>query len=104
MRPHGVWVVIAPFNFPLALAGGPVAAALVTGNTVVVKGATDTPWAGRLLADCVRDAGLPPVYRLTTIDFRNACEIRLQGLQFWPISNSGVAGLDTHSPTCLSPS
>ncbi len=59
MRPHGAWVVIAPFNFPLALAGGPVAAALVTGNTVVVKGASDTPWAGRLLADCVRDAGLP---------------------------------------------
>jgi 1-pyrroline-5-carboxylate dehydrogenase len=51
--------VIAPFNFPLALAGGPVAAALVTGNTVVVKGSSDTPWAGRLLADCVRDAGLP---------------------------------------------
>jgi len=60
MRPHGVWVVIAPFNFPLALAGGPVAAALVTGNTVVVKGASDTPWAARLLADCIRDAGLPP--------------------------------------------
>jgi 1-pyrroline-5-carboxylate dehydrogenase len=60
MRPHGTWVVIAPFNFPLALAGGPAAAALVTGNTVVVKGASDTPWAGRLLADCVRDAGLPP--------------------------------------------
>ncbi len=60
MRPYGAWVVIAPFNFPLALAGGPAAAALVTGNTVVVKGATDTPWAGRLLADCVRDAGLPP--------------------------------------------
>jgi 1-pyrroline-5-carboxylate dehydrogenase len=60
MRPYGVWVVIAPFNFPLALAGGPAAAALVTGNTVVVKGASDTPWAVRLLADCVRDAGLPP--------------------------------------------
>ncbi len=60
MRPYGPWVVIAPFNFPLALAGGPAAAALVTGNTVVVKGASDTPWAGRLLADCVRDAGLPP--------------------------------------------
>jgi acyl-CoA reductase-like NAD-dependent aldehyde dehydrogenase len=60
MRPYGVWGVIAPFNFPLALAGGPAAAALVTGNTVVVKGASDTPWAGRLLADCVRDAGLPP--------------------------------------------
>jgi 1-pyrroline-5-carboxylate dehydrogenase len=60
MRPYGVWVIIAPFNFPLALAGGPAAAALVTGNTVVVKGASDTPWAGRLLADCIRDAGLPP--------------------------------------------
>ena len=60
MKPYGPWVVIAPFNFPFALAGGPVAAALVTGNTVVLKGATDTPWAGRLLADCIRDAGLPP--------------------------------------------
>lgn len=59
MKPYGAWVVIAPYNFPLALAGGPVAAALVTGNTVVLKGATDTPWAGRLLADCIRDAGLP---------------------------------------------
>ncbi|MBE3072130.1 MAG: aldehyde dehydrogenase family protein, partial [Acidobacteria bacterium] len=52
LKPHGVWAVITPFNYPLALAGGPVAAALVTGNTVVLKGATDTPWAGRLLADC----------------------------------------------------
>ncbi len=60
LKPHGVWAVIAPFNFPLALMAGPTAAALVTGNTVVAKGATDTPWAGRLLADCIRDAGVPP--------------------------------------------
>ena len=60
LKPYGVWVVIAPFNFPLALAAGPTAAALITGNTVVLKGATATPWAGRLLADCIRDAGLPP--------------------------------------------
>ncbi len=60
LKPYGAWVVITPFNFPFALAGGPVAAALVTGNTVVLKGATATPWAGRLLADCLRDAGLPP--------------------------------------------
>ena len=60
LKPHGVWGVIAPFNFPLALAAGPTAAALVTGNTVVVKGASDTPWAARLLADCIRDAGYPP--------------------------------------------
>ena len=60
MKPYGVWVVIAPFNFPFALAGGPVAAALAAGNTVVLKGAEDTPWAGRLLAECLRDAGVPP--------------------------------------------
>jgi acyl-CoA reductase-like NAD-dependent aldehyde dehydrogenase len=60
MKPYGPWAVIAPFNFPFALAGGPTAAALVTGNTVVLKGATDTPWSGRLLADCLHDAGLPP--------------------------------------------
>ncbi len=60
LKPHGVWAVIAPFNYPLALAGGPTAAALVTGNTVVLKGASDTPWAGRLLANCIRDAGIPP--------------------------------------------
>ena len=52
--PYGVWVVIAPFNFPLALAGGPVAAALVTGNTVVAEGrerhALGRPPARRLRA------------------------------------------------------
>ena len=65
LKPYGAWVVITPFNFPLALAAGPVAAALITGNTVVLKGASATPWAGRLLADCIRDAGLPPGYSIT---------------------------------------
>lgn len=60
LRPYGVWAVIAPFNYPLALMGGPTAAALVTGNVVVAKGSPHTPWAGRLLADCLRDAGVPP--------------------------------------------
>ena len=59
LRPYGVWLVISPFNFPAALSGGPVGAALVTGNTVVLKPATDTPWTVRLLAECIRDAGLP---------------------------------------------
>jgi 1-pyrroline-5-carboxylate dehydrogenase len=59
LRPYGAWLVIAPFNFPLALAGGPVGAALVAGNTVVFKSASATPWSGRLLVDAFRDAGLP---------------------------------------------
>ncbi len=60
LKPYGPWVVISPFNFPLALCAGPTAAALITGNTVVAKGASATPWADRLLAECLRDAGLPP--------------------------------------------
>ncbi len=59
LRPYGVWLVISPFNFPCALTGGPAGAALVTGNTIVMKPATDTPWIVRLLAECFRDAGLP---------------------------------------------
>ncbi len=59
LRPYGVWLVISPFNFPFALTGGPAGAALATGNTIVLKPATDTPWIVRLLADCFRDAGLP---------------------------------------------
>ncbi|GMR09489.1 MAG: L-glutamate gamma-semialdehyde dehydrogenase [Anaerolineae bacterium] len=59
LRPYGVWVVISPFNFPAALTGGPAGAALVAGNTIVMKPATDTPWTVRLLAECFREAGLP---------------------------------------------
>lgn len=59
LRPYGVWLIISPFNFPFALSGGPAGAALVAGNTVVLKPATDTPYIVRLLVDCFRDAGLP---------------------------------------------
>ncbi len=59
LRPYGVWAVISPFNFPAALSGGPAGAALVAGNTVVCKPATEAPWSGTLLVQCFRDAGLP---------------------------------------------
>jgi 1-pyrroline-5-carboxylate dehydrogenase len=59
LRPYGVWAVISPFNFPMALAGGPTIGALITGNTVVLKPAH----AGALIAlelyRVMRDAGLP---------------------------------------------
>ncbi len=59
MRPYGTWLVISPFNFPASLTGGPAGAALVAGNTVVMKPASDTPWVVRLITECLRDAGLP---------------------------------------------
>ena len=59
LRPFGVWAVISPFNFPLALSVGMSAGALIAGNTVVFKPSHDTPWSGLLLYEVFRDAGLP---------------------------------------------
>ncbi|MFH1033142.1 MAG: aldehyde dehydrogenase family protein [Pseudomonadota bacterium] len=59
LRPHGPWLVISPFNFPCALSGGPVGAALLAGNTVVLKCSSETPLGPRLLADCFLESGLP---------------------------------------------
>lgn len=59
LKPYGVWVVISPFNFPGALSGGPASGALVAGNTVVLKPATDTPLTSWFLTECLRDAGIP---------------------------------------------
>jgi 1-pyrroline-5-carboxylate dehydrogenase len=60
LKPYGVWAVITPFNFPFMLAAGPVAAALLAGNSVVYKAAAASPWCGWLLAQCLREAGVPP--------------------------------------------
>ena len=59
LRPHGVFAVISPFNFPLALSAGPSAAALMAGNTVVFKPASAGAMSGVVLAEAYRDAGLP---------------------------------------------
>lgn len=59
MRPYGVWGVISPFNFPMALAAGPAGGALVAGNTVVLKPATQGSFSAALLTECLREAGVP---------------------------------------------
>jgi 1-pyrroline-5-carboxylate dehydrogenase len=67
LKPHGVWGVISPFNFPAALSAGPTGGALVTGNTVVQKPAEDGPLTAVLLAQCFVDAGIPAgVFNLVT--------------------------------------
>lgn len=60
LRPYGVFACIAPFNFPMALSCGMSSAALVAGNTLVYKPATDAPWTGLKLYEIYLDAGLPP--------------------------------------------
>jgi len=59
LKPFGVFVVIAPFNFPMALAAGMSGGALLGGNSVILKPSQETPWSGHNLFECLRDAGMP---------------------------------------------
>jgi 1-pyrroline-5-carboxylate dehydrogenase len=59
MRPYGVWAVIAPFNYPSALVAGPAGAALVAGNTVVLKPSEIGSLTGHLVYDALVEAGVP---------------------------------------------
>lgn len=59
LKPYGVWAVISPFNFPMALSAAPICAALITGNTVVFKGASSTLYTGWKTAELFAEAGLP---------------------------------------------
>ena len=58
-RPLGVAAVIPPWNFPLAIPAGMTAAALVTGNTVILKPSSETPMIAARFAGLLHEAGLP---------------------------------------------
>jgi len=72
-RPKGVVAVIPPWNFPIAIPSGGVAAALAAGNCVILKPASDTVLVAWELAKCFWDGGVPR-----------------ETLQFMPCSGSGV--------------
>lgn len=58
--PRGVALVIAPWNFPIAILTGMVSAALVTGNTVIMKPAEQSAVCGAMLMEMFEEAGIPP--------------------------------------------
>jgi RHH-type proline utilization regulon transcriptional repressor/proline dehydrogenase/delta 1-pyrroline-5-carboxylate dehydrogenase len=58
-RPRGVFGAIAPWNFPLAIFIGQIAAALAAGNTVVAKPAEQTPLIGHFATQLLHEAGVP---------------------------------------------
>jgi len=60
MRPYGAWAVISPFNFPLSLAAGMAGAALITGNTIVLKPTGIAPFSALKLYYACTAAGVPP--------------------------------------------
>lgn len=59
LRPYGVFAVLAPFNFPLAILAGMTTGAVITGNTAVVKPAEETPLVAHRFLDVLVEAGLP---------------------------------------------
>src|SRR5712692_1542903 len=58
--PRGVALVIAPWNFPMAILCGMATAALVTGNTVIMKPAEQSAVCGAMLMEIFEEAGVPP--------------------------------------------
>jgi 1-pyrroline-5-carboxylate dehydrogenase len=59
LRPWGVWVVVSPFNFPMALAAGPSIGALITGNTVIIKPSNQGALMALEFYRVMSEAGLP---------------------------------------------
>lgn len=57
--PLGAGIIIPPWNFPLAILVGMTTAALVTGNTVIIKPSSDTPTIAAKFAEVLRQAGFP---------------------------------------------
>ena len=59
LRGRGVWVCISPWNFPLAIFTGQIAAALVTGNSVAAKPAEQTPAIAAAMVELLHECGVP---------------------------------------------
>jgi acyl-CoA reductase-like NAD-dependent aldehyde dehydrogenase len=59
-QPIGVAAIVTPWNFPMAIPCWKTMPALVTGNTVVIKPASDTPHCVTLLVELMAEAGFPP--------------------------------------------
>jgi 1-pyrroline-5-carboxylate dehydrogenase len=57
--PLGVGIIISPWNFPLAIMAGTAVAAIVTGNTVLLKPASTTPIVAAKFVEVMEEAGLP---------------------------------------------
>src|SRR3954463_16061311 len=58
--PRGICAVIAPWNFPIAIACGMASAALVTGNAVILNPAEQSPACGQVIVEALLEAGAPP--------------------------------------------
>jgi RHH-type proline utilization regulon transcriptional repressor/proline dehydrogenase/delta 1-pyrroline-5-carboxylate dehydrogenase len=107
-RPRGLGVIIAPWNFPLAILTGMAAAAVVAGNAVILKPSDQTPVIAARLMELLVEAGLPPgVANLLTgpgssvgayltahpqVDFIAFTGSKEVGLKIWELAGRTSAG------------
>ena len=96
--PRGVAVVIPPWNFPLAIPCGMTVAALVTGNTVVLKPSERAPMMAWLLAEILREAGLPDHVLTVLPGFGDVGEALVDnpGVDLIAFTGSRAVGLEIH--------
>jgi len=94
--PRGVLAVISPWNFPLAIPLGMVAAGLATGNGVVLKPAEQSPACGLALVDVLHRAGVPPdaLALLPGLGEVGAALVRHRGVHTVAFTGSGAVGLE----------
>ena len=74
--PHGVVLVVAPWNYPYMTAINTVAPALIAGNAVMLKHASQTPLVGERMAQAFHDAGIPDdVFQNVFLDHQTTSEL-----------------------------
>ena len=95
-EPRGVVAAIPPWNFPLAIPAGMVAAGLVSGNAVVLKPAEQSPGSGLMLVEALREAGVPPpaLSLLPGGGETGAALVRHPGVSVIAFTGSGAVGLE----------
>jgi RHH-type proline utilization regulon transcriptional repressor/proline dehydrogenase/delta 1-pyrroline-5-carboxylate dehydrogenase len=94
--PRGVTAVISPWNFPLAIPCGMVAAALASGNTVVLKPAEQSPACALALVEALRGSGVPDGAIALVPGFGEvgAALVRDPRVHTIAFTGSGAVGLD----------
>ncbi|CAN5707740.1 L-glutamate gamma-semialdehyde dehydrogenase [soil metagenome] len=95
LRPMGVFGVISPYNFPLALSVGMMMGSLLTGNTVVFKPSPGCALSGHLLVATMREAGLEKIVGIVTGDDVTGKAIvdhpKIAGIAFTGSHEAGMA-------------
>jgi RHH-type transcriptional regulator, proline utilization regulon repressor / proline dehydrogenase / delta 1-pyrroline-5-carboxylate dehydrogenase len=94
--PRGVCAVIAPWNFPLAIACGMTSAAFVTGNAVILKPAEQSPACGQVVVESLLEAGAPPgsVNLVTGFGDAGAALVRDPRVHTIAFTGSSAVGLE----------